>query len=145
MRVKNSFFVFFLAILTFLAVQVGQAKAQEITINSLNKVTEADLAQEPPLTQKDVDIYVKYMELSFTIADLSQKESNDQIVKFLKENDVSPARFRFILEKVSVTMALLSPSEPSTDGLEAYLIPNEDEKKLVQENAEKIVALFDRR
>ncbi|KXS56371.1 MAG: hypothetical protein AMR96_03050 [Candidatus Adiutrix intracellularis] len=94
------------------------------------------LALEPPLSQVDVDIYLKILpELPTIMADPSS------LSRIATAHDLSQTRFSYIMAKVPLTLVLIDGTSPEELGLNALppvLHPTESEKAVVAQNREKL-------
>jgi len=104
--------------------QVGEAD-EAFTVEEL-----ALLAKEPPLSQADIDIFMK-------IAEVPETESE----KAVAESGLSETRMALVLTKVSLGMMIASgvPSEMIlTDEVPKVLQPSEAEIELIKNNLDKL-------
>lgn len=96
----------------------------------------AALALEPPLSQADVDIYLKILpELPTIMADPSS------LSRIVTAHDLSQTRFSYIMAKVPLTLVLIdgtSPEELGLNTLPSVLHPTESEKAVIAQNREKL-------
>jgi hypothetical protein len=114
------------------------SSAQEEVHSNIPQAVIETLDEEPPLSQADVDAYIKIMpELTRLLSDPHNAE---QLAASL---DLSQIRFSFIVAKVPLTMALASGADPKILGLDSLpkaLRPSDRELRLVKDNLEALVA-----
>ncbi|MDR1395923.1 MAG: hypothetical protein LBK52_07125 [Deltaproteobacteria bacterium] len=115
----------------------------------LDNITEEQLKKEPPLTQKDIDLFLEFINVS---SQLSTEGTEEQLlergknaaIKFIQDNKITPVRLRYIGAKIPAVMVFAQnpASQPPADSDQAYLIPSAAEKKLVQDNQPKIMTVL---
>ena len=100
-------------------------------------VIDKSLAEEPPLSQADIDAYIKIMpEMSRLMGD---PQSAGQLAAGL---NLSQIRFSYIIIKVPLAMALASGVDPKLLGLDSLpqaLRPSDQELSLVKDNLEVLL------
>jgi hypothetical protein len=90
----------------------------------------AALAKEPPLSQADIDIFIKIAE--------APEDKSDKVVA---ESGLSETRMVLVLTKISLGMMIASnvPSELIlTDEVPKVLHPSESELNLIRQNLDKL-------
>ncbi|MDR1396095.1 MAG: hypothetical protein LBK52_08005 [Deltaproteobacteria bacterium] len=119
----------------------------------LDSVTSEQMSKEGPLTQKDYDLYIKYLQTAISGIKAMQKDLpadadpdkilSDLTSKFIADNKLTAVRMRYIIEKVGATeLSLESPASlPAPDSDEAFFIPSKDEIQLFEKNKDKLEAL----
>lgn len=118
-----------------LTLAAGPVFAQEAanTADSDEAFTSAELAalaKEPPLSQSDIDIFIK-------IAEASEEDSD----KVVADSGLSETRMALVLTKVSLGMMIASgvPSEMLlTDEVPKVLQPSDSEIDLIRRNLDKL-------
>ncbi|MDR1607426.1 MAG: hypothetical protein LBT38_03355 [Deltaproteobacteria bacterium] len=125
-------------------------KAEEKAKPALPEPTTlARLNQEGPLTQEDIDLFVKFSALFSSWQKKDRKSANNpkadwenEILNFIKANNISKIRLRYILEKIPDAarniIAQASPKPYDPDYERPYIIASDLEKELIQENLLKI-------
>lgn len=120
-----------LALALTLALAAAPAFAQEGEADEAFTAEElAALAKEPPLTQADIDIFMK-------IAEVPEPEAD----KAVAESGLSEIRMALVLTKVSLGMMIASgvPSEMIlTDEVPKVLQPSASEIELIKNNLDKL-------
>ncbi|MDR3038630.1 MAG: hypothetical protein LBV21_05010 [Candidatus Adiutrix sp.] len=95
-------------------------------------------ALEPPISQADVDAYIKI------IPELPKLMNDPQSAETIAAaHNLSPVRFSYIMAKVPLTMAIAAGADPKTLGLEALpkvLHPTAPELAVVRTNLEALSA-----
>ena len=132
--------------LTFLVLILAAASpslsaAQEEVRSDIPPAVVETLADEPPLSQADVDAYVKIMPELARI--LSDPQSAEQLAASL---NLSQIRFSYVVAKVPLTMALASGADPKALGLDSLpkaLHPSDTELRLVKDNIENLLKAAD--
>ncbi|MDR1607427.1 MAG: hypothetical protein LBT38_03360 [Deltaproteobacteria bacterium] len=109
----------------------------------LEEITIAELNAEGPLTQADIDIYLKFLEHAG--AALKNPPPSDiegfmkkMTAEFLKANDVKPVRLRLITEKIPYAVMVASDTEGSFEPTDTYMELSQEEVDLVSDNMDKI-------
>lgn len=101
-----------------------------------------NLKQEPPLTPKDLDIFISLMPL------LTQTNINkDKASKFIEQNDLSPVQIQYILTKVPIIfMSILKGGEEHVYAIQSqipeYLRATPSEVDLIIKNQEAIGNIY---
>lgn len=92
----------------------------------------AALAKEPPLSQADIDIFIKIAEAADT--------SDGAADKVLAESGLSEVRMTMVLTKVSLGMLIASnvPSELLLSEVPPVLQPTEAEIELIKNSLDKL-------
>ncbi|MDR2142357.1 MAG: hypothetical protein LBR11_11325 [Deltaproteobacteria bacterium] len=114
--------------------------AQEIDLDS---VTDEQMSKEAPLTQADIDLYIKFSEYSQEM--FKKLETDPQLdikqalVNFVKANNLTPVRMKFITLKIPYIILIVTNKMPENPEL-SHLKPTESEKTIVQDNMTKILA-----
>ncbi|MDR0548503.1 MAG: hypothetical protein LBI10_03710 [Deltaproteobacteria bacterium] len=141
---KTGLFVLTLAMTLSLAYGLS-AQPQD-----LDNITAEQLNKEGPLTQKDVELYIKFFELSATtVKNESQKPKGQDLddtfsntaSNFAKENNISIVRLRYIMEKIPMAIMGSATDTPIPADM-PYLALSPEESALVKENTPKIVAVI---
>jgi len=105
--------------------------------SDIPQVVIESLAEEPPLSQADLDAYIKIMPELTRI--LSDPQSAEQLAVSL---NLSPIRFSYIVAKVPLAMALTYGADPKSLGLDSLpkvLYPSDKELRLVKNNLDSLV------
>jgi hypothetical protein len=96
--------------------------------------------REPPLTQADIDLFVRLFSAEGRIA--GQDGEDIQItleryfLDFAKENKITSVRLAYLAEKIPAALFhALDPALP----IEDYLVPNEAETKLLLDSRDRII------
>jgi hypothetical protein len=114
------------------------SSAQEEVHSDIPQAVIETLDGEPPLSQADIDAYIKIMpELTRLLND---PQSAEQLAASL---NLSQSRFSYIVAKVGLTMALASGADPKMLGLDSLpkaLHPSDRELRLVKDNLEALIA-----
>ncbi|MDR1083567.1 MAG: hypothetical protein LBP22_01615 [Deltaproteobacteria bacterium] len=109
------------------------------------------LAREGPLTQKDVDLLILFLNKTVEAhkaADqslgLSQDDRRKLATQFLKDNDFTYVRLNYVIAKV---LHIVSGFDMAGTGSEAgpepdYLVPSQTETALIKSNIDKLSAAF---
>jgi hypothetical protein len=127
----------FLMVLALGAALAAFSSAQEEVHSDIPQAVIETLDAEPPLSQADVDAYVKIMPEMTKL--LSDPQSAENLAASL---NLSQIRFSYIVAKVPLTMALASGADPKALGLDSLpkaLHPSDQELRLVKGNLEKLV------
>jgi hypothetical protein len=114
------------------------SSAQEEVHSDIPQAVIETLNEEPPLSQADVDAYIKIMPELTNI--LSAPHSTEQLAASL---NLSQIRFSYIVAKVPLAMALTSGADPKILGLDSLpkaLRPSDQELRLVKDNLEALIA-----
>jgi hypothetical protein len=115
-----------------------QLSAQEEIHSNIPQAVIETLDEEPPLSQTDVDAYIKIMPELTKL--LNNPHSAEQLAASL---NLSQIRFSFIVAKVPLTMALASGADPKILGLDSLpkaLRPSDRELRLVKDTLEALIA-----
>lgn len=95
-------------------------------------------AKEKPLTQADVDAYIKMM------PELAKAGGNPEAAtKVYKDAGLSEIRFSYIMTKVSLGMSLgmgMTAEQLGLGDMPEAILPNKEEIELVKKNQEKVQA-----
>jgi hypothetical protein len=131
-----------LLILILMTVSPALSSAQGEIQSDIPSAIVDTLAAEPPLSQADIDAYIKIM------PELARLLSNPQSAEVLAASlNLSQIRFSYITAKVPLTMALVFGADPKELGLEdslpQALRPSEAESRLVQDNLEALLKVAD--
>ncbi|MDR1607422.1 MAG: hypothetical protein LBT38_03335 [Deltaproteobacteria bacterium] len=118
----------------FLFAAISQAQVD------LDSVTEEQLTKEGPLTQQDLDLYLKFYDASASNLSKPDFDMVKFTTDFIKDNKLTTVRLRYLLEKIPMTMMALSSKADNSDKLPAYIKASPAEKKLIETNMSKIVA-----
>ncbi|MDR1607424.1 MAG: hypothetical protein LBT38_03345 [Deltaproteobacteria bacterium] len=116
-------------------------RAQEL--GDLDSVTPLELAQEAPLTEADIDLYLKYFRESIIHMREPTVDMAQFNLRFLKDNNLTLARLRYLLEKIPPLM-VAAFSDQDSFGPEdpPYLKFSASEKKLIKANMNKITLTY---
>ena len=104
------------------------------------------LDQEPPLSQADIDAYVKIIPELLRLQ--SDSQSPEQLASKLASSlNLSQLRFSYIMVKVPLTMLLASGGDPKSFGMDSRALdsllealrPSDQELSLVKDNLETLV------
>jgi hypothetical protein len=136
-------------ILIALALTVNQPLSAQ---TKFNDITPQQLSQEKALQQADFDTFLKYLEYSANLmkggmddSQMTEEKMEQSMQDFLKEAKITPVRMRFIMEKIQIL--LVSSQDPTVlpkaGTAEAYLIPSDAEKKLLEVNLQKIAQAYE--
>jgi len=126
-----------LLVLILGAAPPGLSPAQEEVHSDIPSAVIETLDKEPPLSQADVDAYIKIM------PELPRLLSDPQGAEPLASGlNLSPLRFSYIVAKVPLTMALASGADPKSLGLDSLpraLRPSDRELSLVKDNLKALM------
>jgi hypothetical protein len=140
MFLKKIVLFFVLCILTLSASLNLIAQAKDIY-----NITDEQLSEEGPLTQKDIDVYLGFFERNANLMKSDAKASKDVMIKatadFAKNNGVTIVRLRYLLEKIPYVLLLVSSSADNPPPFPNLKVSN-DEKSLVKKNQSKIMETF---
>jgi hypothetical protein len=134
----------FLQILFFLSLTLSSASlfAQE---NDIGNISPEDFKNEPPLTDKDFDIFIKYISDYNTNPVFDEKIMKANVKKLATDFDTNIVRIAYIVFKTPIILeAVLNPDGgKSFEGLEPILIPTDSEKKLLKSREQEFLKLFE--
>ena len=123
--------------LFFAAALPGLSSAQEEAHSDIPPALIEALAGEPPLSQADMEAYLKITpELPKLLSD---PQSAEQLAASL---NLSQLRFSYIVVKVPLAMALASGADPKSLGLDSLpraLRPSDRELSLVKDNLKALL------
>jgi hypothetical protein len=145
MFLKKLVFCSLFSVIVFSLAFTVNSPAQE---RDLDEITVDDLNKEGPLTQADIALFLKYVDLSQELAKEMKQNPNldfkSAAMKFVKENGVSTIRFRYILEKVPYGSQVVAAKDPQAVPAPSheYLKLSEPEKELLTTNQSKILGAF---
>jgi hypothetical protein len=135
------FKLFLIFCLTVFVLSVGPNLSAQV--DDLESITPELLNKQPPLTQKDFDMFFKYMEFE-------KKNQNDpagtieRAKKFIAENNLTAIRWVYVTEKIIIyDLQIKNPEALSGKPLPPYLAVSEEEKKLFLANADKLLKQVD--
>lgn len=105
---------------------------------------EAVFAKEPPLTQKDIDMFIK---IGPDMVKAASANDVGAATAALQKASWTEARGSYVTAKISNAYAMsLSPdmakSMLESAGMPSILLPTADELKLVQNNMDKLTEVF---
>jgi len=124
----------FLALILALTVIIS-APAQAQTNDGLTEAQLAELAKEPPLTQADIDVFIKLSE--------APDDDPQAVAKIMDEANLSGTRMAVLLTKLSLGMALAGGADEKdvlTDQIPKPLHPSPQELDLIKKNFDKLTA-----
>ncbi|MDR0882489.1 MAG: hypothetical protein LBP55_08100 [Candidatus Adiutrix sp.] len=126
-----------LALLLALALCPSPAPAQSPLAGAIPPELEAALKKEPPLTQTDIDAYLKILpQLGSVLSDPAA------IAKLSESAGLTDVRFNYITAKIGVSQALAQGATAEQIGLSNFpevLRPSETEITLVKTNIPKLM------
>lgn len=133
--VKTLFAILIMATMGFFP--SGNALADDIEIDD---ALAAALAQEAPLTQTDIDKFIKYFpELDCVTGDDIAQQN------ILRQAQWTETRMIYVVFKVGYTLVMLE--EPDSEAFFQTFFPEfmplESERALIQQNIEKVSALIE--
>jgi hypothetical protein len=137
MFLKKIIFFSLLASLAFGS--AASLKAQEI---DLDTVTDEQLAMEGPLTLTDIDLYLKFFTQSTQLAKETDADYKQATIDFIKDNNLTVSRLRYILEKLPIALMASMESVNQATPIKPYLKVTDDEKLLIKDNLEKILSVI---
>lgn len=117
----------------------GNVLAADIEIDD---AMAAALAAEPPLTQDDIDKFVKYFpEIE------AAHDTNDAVLmqKILRETQWTETRMVYVIFKTGYTCAMLAETETEAFFREFFpeFMPLENERALIKQNIDKVSGLIE--
>ncbi|MDR1607455.1 MAG: hypothetical protein LBT38_03500 [Deltaproteobacteria bacterium] len=111
-----------------------------------NTATPAQLNKEGPLTQADIDLFIKFSDFFSNMLTKANEPDFDpdlELANFPKTNQVTLSRFQYVISKITTAAIMsLSKKEEFPPNAPPYLKTNEAEKKILQENMPKILEAF---
>lgn len=125
-----------LALAMILVLGASSAFAQLPNFGAIPPEAMKELANEPPMTQADIDIYLKVLpELGKAMQDPSAVE------KIQKSSGLSEARLGLVLTKVSLAQAMslgMTLEQLNAGSLPDAMKPTDADVELVKKNMDKI-------
>ncbi|MDR1578270.1 MAG: hypothetical protein LBT86_08640 [Deltaproteobacteria bacterium] len=120
---------------------------------NLNQITTEQLNMEGPLTQADIDFFVKFMTFSTELMNKPQAPNAPEIdeeketLDFIKANNFTPVRLRYLMEKIVITISQIKASPQDLEKFNSantppYLKSSDAEKQIVQGNLNNILTAF---
>jgi hypothetical protein len=141
--------LFLFSTLTLLVGLLALAPTLSAQDKSLSDVTVEELSAEGPLTEDDIDIFLKYLALSDELVLKLEENPNinplDEVTKFAKSNNVSTVRMRYLMEKIPYGIVVVTVEEPSKapKAPVGYMELSESETRLIKDNIGKIRSLIE--
>lgn len=132
---KTLVFILFMTIIGLC--HSGKAMADDIEID---ETLAAALAQEAPLTQADIDKFIRYF------PELDRAADDDAATqKILRQAQWTKTRMVYVVFKIGYTLTMLEEpeSEAFFQSFFPEFMPLESERALIQHNIDKVSALID--
>jgi hypothetical protein len=119
-----------------LTVTVG-LQAQDV---DLDAITEEQLSQESPLTTADIDLYLKFFAQSAELVKDPSADFKQATLDFIKANDITATRLRYILEKVPYGMIVATSGNSNLPTPQPHMVLSEGEITVINDNLPKIMS-----
>jgi uncharacterized protein YccT (UPF0319 family) len=126
---KHIFAAAFAAAALLLAVSFPQSLSAQF----VGAVDTEDLAKEGPLTQSDVNFFLKYNELVTAYNKSPDEAGENKIYAFMDSSGLAPPRISIAVNKTLYTYRVVT-GEMAESQLDPWFKPTDEEKRLVEEN-----------
>jgi hypothetical protein len=113
--------------------------------DDIANISPEDFKDEPPLTNRDLDIFVKYISDYKANPVFDEEVMKANVKKLSSDFNVTIVRIAYIVFKTPIILeAVLNPSKDMSDLTtnEPSLIPTESEKELLKARQQEFLILF---
>jgi hypothetical protein len=124
-----------------LALTLAMASGLAARDSGLESVTKEQMSKEGPLTQRDVNVFLSFLEENRAIRESGRPSDDDYgnfARDFMRKNNVTPVRLKYLLEKVLVVVAVVENGDDVLSPGRGPTVTN-SEKKVVKANLAKII------
>ncbi|MDR1084964.1 MAG: hypothetical protein LBP22_08940 [Deltaproteobacteria bacterium] len=139
LAVRKTAVFFILSVLAAFCLQ-GLRPGDLLAAGKLEAITPEIKAKEPPLTQKDIDLFIKFLKSPIKLdspkTDNVQADLESHFEKFASANKTSLIHLAYITEKIPKALIYAMDSDAE---IHDRLKPNTNESKILMTNKDRII------